>query len=235
MVGNPLIKRGGALRSSYIWSKGVNIPGVERDPSKPGRENALQRFYGDSRSKRFLFSSQAQEEMERCAFTDGMFILVFDDVRKQVLYPLQVSEIAAVYVNPDYAGEVWGYLREWDEVKPDGKTRARREWILTDLYPKKARIKSIKFSGKDVPVGQDKTAIDQKFNSQVGWTLGVPDAVAAIVWARIYSEMMEHGRVMTASLARFAMKVTAATGKGAKNASVSVSAGGSAGQTAAVS
>lgn len=87
--------------------------------------------------------------------------------------------------------------------------------------------------GKDVKVNKDKVLFDQTFNSQVGWPLGVPDALAAIVWARIYSELMNHGKVMTESLAKFAFKVVQNSKKGADQVGVKTQRGGS-GQTAVV-
>src|SRR5690606_15782657 len=97
----------------------------------------------------------------------------------------------------------------------------------TDRYSGGARKKTI----NKIPVAENKTLFDQTFNSQVGWPLGVPDALAAIVWARIYSEMVNHGKVMTESLAKFAFKATQNTPKGANQVGVKTTTGG-AGQTA---
>src|SRR5690606_13695669 len=45
-VGNPLVKRGLALRYSYVWSKGVTIPGVNEDSgTRAGRKTDLENFY----------------------------------------------------------------------------------------------------------------------------------------------------------------------------------------------
>lgn len=237
-VGNPLIKRGSALRGSYVWSKGVNIPGAtptagaSGEKKAPGRKSNLERFYKDPRTQAYLLSSEANDEMERSAVSSGMYLLVGSDTSKKILHPVPIDEISAILTNPDYKGEIWAYLREWDAINADGKTELRKEWIYTDRFDG-ARKKTIKSGTQRVPVAADKTIFDQTFNSQVGWPLGVPDGLAALVWARIYSEMMNHGKVMTESLAKFAFKVVQNTQKGAKNAGVQLGQGG-AGKAAVV-
>lgn len=226
-VGNPYIKRGSALRANYVWSKGVNIPGSEGNPKQRGQKGKLVNFCADPKSQAFLLSPEAHGEMERSAFSTGTYMLVGDERTKRIEYPVSITEITAILTNPDYLGEVWAYLREWDHLKPNGKTEKRKQWIYTDRYSGGARKTVI----NKVPVAEGKTLFDQTFNSQIGWPLGVPDALAAIVWARIYSEMVNHGKVMTESLAKFAFKVTQNTQKGADKVGVKTSTGG-AGQTA---
>ena len=239
VVGNPIIKRGVALRHSYIWSKGLNIPGVGSEgktqaaQERRGRKSKLEAFYGHRNTQAYLTSPEAFNEMETSAATQGVYMLVGDDSSKRILHPITIDEISAILTNPDYKGEVWAYLRVWDAVKPDGTTEPREEWIYTDRF-EGVREKSILSGGnKRIKVAQNKTVFDQTFNSQVGWPLGVPDALAAIVWARIYSELMNHGKVMTESLAKFAFKVTQNTKKGADNVGVKMSRGGT-GQTAVI-
>lgn len=232
LVGNPLIKRGAALRGSYVWSKGVNIPGLTDSSSRKGRKTDLERFYRDANTQAYLLSPEANDEMERAAISSGTYLLVGDDRKKRIKHPVPISEIAAVLRNPDYAGEVWAYLREWNEYDPDGKAAIKQRWIYTDRFPG-TRQGTISFNKKPVQVEKNLTIFDQTFNSQIGWPLGVPDALAALVWARIYSELMNHGKVMTESLAKWAFKVTQNTQKGAERAGVKAGHGG-AGQTAVV-
>lgn len=220
-VGNPYIKRGSALRSNYTWSKGVNIPGSVIEPSKTGRKTALQRFCNHPRTQAYLLSAEAHGEMERSAFSSGTYMVVGNDRSKTLEHPVSILEIDAILTNPDYIGEIWAYLRVWDQISPDGTTEQRKQWYYTDRFDG-VRKKSIKSGQESIPVAQDRTLFDQTFNSQVGWPLGIPDALAAIVWARIYSEMVNHGKVMTESLAKFAFKVTQATPKGASNVGAQV-------------
>lgn len=232
LVGNPIIKRGSGLRGSYVWSKGVKIPGAERAPGKKGTSTKLERFCKDKKTQAYLLSSEANDEMERAAVATGMYLLVGEDRTKKILHPIPIDEIKAIQANPDYKGEVWAYLREWDSIDGQGKTKTQKEWIYTDRFDG-TRKQSIKTETESIPVAENKTVFDQTFNSQIGWPLGVPDALSAIVWAKIYSELMNHGKVMTESLAKFAFKVTQTSQKGANNVGVKTSRGG-AGQTAVI-
>lgn len=239
IVGNPIIKRGVGLRHSYIWSKGLNIPGVSTEgktqdkKDSRGRKSKLETFYKDRKTQAYLTSPEAFNEMETAAATQGTYLLVGDEKTKKILYPVTIDEITNVMTNPEYKGEVWAYLREWSSETPSGETKEHKEWIYTDRF-EGTRLSSIGEEGVNaVKVAKDKTIFDQVFNSQIGWPLGVPDALAAIVWARIYSELMNHGKVMTESLAKFAFKVTQSTKKGADQVGVKTQRGGS-GQTAVV-
>lgn len=229
VVGNPFIKRGSALRTNYTWSKGLNIPGAE-PTKKRGNKSNLEKFCNHPRTLAYLLSAEANDEMERSAFASGMYLLVGNDSSKTIEHPIPVDEIESVMTNPDYAGEIWAYLRVWDSYDESGKTKPEKAWYYTDRFDG-TRKQSIKTGAETVKVAKSKTIFDQTFNSQVGWPLGIPDALSAVVWARIYSEMVNHGKVMTESLAKFAFKVTQSTAKGAANVGVKTSKGGG-GQTA---
>lgn len=233
IVGNPIIKRGTELRASYIWSKGVNIPGVNDDPSKRGRKSEVERFCRDPKTRRYLLSAESHLEKERAAVSSGEYLLVGDDEAKKILHPVPLSEITDVLVNPDYAGEVWAYKRQWRTLGAGGVAETKTLWYYTDQYIG-VRKKELGREPWSVPVAQNRTIIDQTFNSQVGWPLGVPDGLAAIVWARIYSELMNHGKIMTEALAKFAMKVTVNSKSGASNVGLKLAGSGGSGQTAAL-
>jgi hypothetical protein len=171
--------------------------------------------------------------MERAAVSAGGYMLLGNDSRNTIIAPVPLSEITGVFLNPDYAGDVWAYKRSWETLDANGKPDKREFWYYTDRYEgdRKTEIGDV---GNKVPVAKDRTLIDQTFNSQVGWPLGVPDGLAAIVWARIYSELMTHGKVMTESLAKFAMKVTTNSKAGATNVGVKLAGNGGSGQTAVI-
>lgn len=229
IVGNPYIKRGSSLRANYVWSKEINIPG-SAPTKKRGNKSLLEKFCNHPKTREYLLSPEASEEMERAAFASGTYLLIGDDSKKIIDHPVPVGEITSIMTNPDYAGEVWAYKREWNSYDGEGKSTTKKRWYYTDRYEGE-RKESIGSGENLVPVAKGKTLFDAVFNSQVGWPLGVPDALSAIVWARIYSEMVNHGKVMTESLAKFAFKVVQNTHAGAKNVGVKTSQGG-AGQTA---
>lgn len=233
IVGNPIIKRGTELRASYIWSKGVNIPGVNADPSRPGRKSEVERFYRDAKTKRYLTSAESHLEKERAAVSAGEYLLVGDDRNKKIIHPIPLSEIDGILVNPDYTGEVWAYKRKWSSLNSKGETETKSFWYYTDRYEGK-RETGFGEGVSRVGVAPERTVIDQTFNSQVGWPLGIPDGLAAIVWARIYTELMTHGKIMTEALAKFAMKVTVNSKNGASNVGLKLANSGGTAQTAAL-
>jgi len=51
-IGNPLIKRGAKLRSSYVWSRGVNFPRMS--------SRVRNRMF-TNQNERFIFSQEAYE------------------------------------------------------------------------------------------------------------------------------------------------------------------------------
>ena len=235
-VANPLIKRGIALRTSYIFSKGVNIPGYDKynnasgaGERKPGRKGAEERFFSSLVNKANVFGPGAYEKMEKAAASDGVFVLLGEAATKE-LRILPLHEITGVYTHPDHIDEIWGYQRTWSRSSTDTATAQLVEWYMTDAYPEK------RLPGKinDVKVNSGVTAIDIRFNQNAGWTFGIPDAVAAAVWSSVYSEMVQAGRVMTKALARFAYKVTAQTSKGAQAAGIKIAGSDGAGQTASM-
>lgn len=233
IVGNPIIKRGTELRASYVWSKGVNISGVNDDPSKRGPKSGVEKFWRTNGVTRYLGSPRSHGEMERAAVAAGAYMLLGNDSTNTIISPVPLSEITGVFLNPDYAGDVWAYKRSWQTLNEAGQPEERESWYYTDRY-EGVRKTQIGAEGSKVPVAANRTIIDQTFNSQVGWPLGVPDGLAAIVWARIYSELMTHGRVMTESLAKFAMKVTTKSATGATNVGVKLAGNGGSGQTAVI-
>lgn len=213
-VGNPLIKRGLALRASYVFSKGMNIPGWEfsptaggRVPSK-GRPSNKAKFFNNPVNRKYLWSTEAQFELENAAGTDGVIVAMGDNRTKEVRV-LPLSEIKNVAVNPEFPSEVVAYLREF--VRNDGKKQVTEKyWIYVDWYtgPKQDEI-------SEVPVDKTKTAFDMQFNSKTGWAFGVPDAMAATAWSKIYSELVNDGRAMTRVMAKYALTL-----KGKKRATM---------------
>lgn len=229
---NPLIRRGGGLRYSYVWSKGVQIPGVDEEAGRRrGRRSNLETFYRNPINQENVFSDSAHQAMELSVFTDGSYLLLGDNKTKE-LRNFPISEVAAIHVNPEFSGEVWAVLREWapDPVKPD---QLRRRWYYSDTFSGRKQGSIVDENGKSVPVDAGKTLIDFWANRQVGWAVGVPDALSAMPWVRIYTELVMNGKTMTEALARFASKIKVNSKPGAANVGVKMSSGG-AGQAAVI-
>lgn len=222
-VGNPLIKRGLALRYSYVWSKSVTIPGVNEETGKRGRKSNLENFYRNPTNQEHLFSDAAHQAMEFSAGTDGCYLLLGHEDTKTVR-AIPLSEVAAVYVNPEFSGEVWAILREWNP-NPNGTT-VRRRWYYSDQFTGRRQKSITDDLGASVAVDPNHTLLDFWANRQVGWALGIPDALPAVPWARVYTELFMNGKTMTEALSRFVSKVKVQSKAGANNVGVKMGGGG---------
>jgi hypothetical protein len=230
VIGHPLIQNAANLRSNYVWSKGVNIPGGVKT-GKQGRQSPVFKFVNDPVNQDNLFSSEAEDKLEHAASTDGTILLLGDDGSKTVrVVPLH--EFTDLYVNPDFPGEVWAYRRQWESYTGTTPVQMDR-WYYTDRFPGTKQA-SITVGGKRVTVDKTVTLFDQRFNGQVGWPLGVPDLIAAVAWARMYSDAMKRGSQMQAAMATLAYKAVGSSAASANSMAVKIAGASGAGNTASM-
>jgi hypothetical protein len=85
-----------------------------------------------------------------------------------------------------------------------------------------------------VEVDKNVTLFDQKFNGQVGWPLGVPDLIAAVAWAKMYSDAMKRGKSMTDAMAQLAFKAVSGLRGGAGQTAAKIAGSTGAGNTASM-
>lgn len=208
---NPHVKRGAKLRSSYVWSDQIDYSGVPGmgEPAGRGAPNVGARV-DDPINQRYMFSAMAREERELSLYTDGGFLLIGDDRKRQVR-PMPLNQISGLYTNDDDPSEVWAYRRLW---YTNGGVTPNVEWIFTDLFKDK-QTDSINYNGVIEPVAKTKTIIDGWVNTQPGWTLGFPDAGCIVEWAKIYSEFIKSGKIMTDAMARIWATAKAQSSTGA--------------------
>lgn len=239
MVKSPIIDRGAQLRHSYVWSKGVNLPEPPKEEkdedgkAKRGPKSASHRAHAyieDAINQRYVFSPLAHEEMERAAYSDGNIFLLGDNATKEIRR-VPLDEITNFITNPDFKEEIWAWKRTWDSTNRRGKTTKMSTWYYTDDCPAPMRDRA-KTQIQNDPVDHDKTMIVQSLNRMVGWPLGIPDAVAVVAWAKLYSEFLKHGYVMSRALASIAFKATSASKTGAQNAAVQFASPQGSGSTA---
>lgn len=199
-VGNPLIKRALGLRKSYVFSKGVNIPGYEFKPTvtKRGRPSQTSKFFSNKVNQRYLIDPSHREMLEQTAFTDGVIFHLGDDKTKTIRQ-IPIWEIAGIATHPDYPTEVIAIKREWTRQEAGKQAENMVRWYYVDQH-EGDRAQKI----DEHLVERDKTMFIQNFNAQSGWLWGVPDALTAVVWSRIYTELMNYGRAMTKTLAQLA-------------------------------
>ena len=223
--GNPLLKRGAALRTSYVFGKGISFG--ELQPR-------FRRFIDDPINQDVLFSPEAQAINERSHFTDGQFFVLGDTVTKR-FQRIPFSEIGGVVTNPDNPEEIWYVKRSWTRKAQElGGTNSRDEeqnvWYPTDTYqPANGRYVA--------RIADDR--VDAKFrmfvsrvNRRSGRTFGTQDCLPAVPWAHAYNEYLKDGSRMLKALSMFAWQLKSKTKTGVQNAAAAIATPPSAGSTA---
>lgn len=218
-VGNPLIKRGYKLRSSYVWGRAFIMPKIS---------NRVKTKVTNPVNERCLFSPAAFEELELSAYTDGN-VFVLGRISDQQFMRVPMAEISGVMTDPDNNEVIWAVRRTWNRVIANGNTETVTRWYYTDTYPdgmgKSRNISSVATSTNEI-VDLNYVMFHQAFNSHIGWTFGVPDALPVIAWSKLYREFLENGSIMTRALAQFAYKISSKRGSGATNAAAKVAVAG---------
>jgi hypothetical protein len=213
-IKNPLIGRGLRLRQFYVWGLGLS---VNARSTGPDRENAqaqdvnvvVQAFLDDPGNRAALTGEQAREENERALGTDGnLFLTCFTDPltgRVQVR-AVPFDEIDDVIANPDDRSDPWYYRRRWmaTVIDPTSGAANTREQIAyypaLGYRPRPSRPRVI--DGHEVH--WDAPMRHVRVNGLRGWKFGLPDAYAAIDWARAYKEFLTDWARLVKGLSRFA-------------------------------
>ena len=224
VAGSALPKRANELRYSYTFGKSFIIPDVHTDStlSKRGRKSVLQTFYDDPENQQYLFGEEAQFTMHSASSTDGMYLFLGDNATKRGR-PVPITQITAIYTNPDFPDDIWGYKREWSSYNADGKATPEKKWYLTDRFPDNKKKPT---TLNKVAVDTTKTIIDLRFNTQSGWTLGVPDLMAGQIWNKKYLQMIQDGEQVSHTLAVLSAKVRVNSQAGAKSVGAQVKRAG---------
>lgn len=223
--GNPLLKRGCGLRTSYIFGRGVSFA------DQPPR---IQKFIQDPRNQEVLFSPEAQTVNERANFTDGQFFLLANVATKQ-FQRIPFAEITAVVTDPDDAERVRYIRRTWTNKIQELSSGAAKETIMQVWYPVDTYTPD---NGRYVASIQG-NPVDVKFrmfnfhvNRRSGQVWGVPDAFPALPWAHAYNEYLKDGSRMLKALSMFAWQLKSKTKGGATNAAAAIATPKTAGSVA---
>lgn len=232
VVGNPFVKQGSHLRNVGIWGEGVEFS-VTTTRGKistlpPGIRDAMKK----PANLAYLFSADAQEELERAAYTDGTIFLLFDS-NAQTFQRVPLAEIVADWRNPNNSEEVWLYRRQWlkDITGPREGSNLMTRWYYTDRFTGR-RQKTVTYSGNREQVSEAQVMVVKTFNRQTGWAYGVPDALPVIAWAKLYKEFLVNGYIMSRALAQIAYKATAPSNQARQSAAAEIVKPGQAGSTA---
>jgi hypothetical protein len=216
-IKSPLIGRGLRIRRNYVWGQGVEI--TAREVSTEGGEHEVndlvQALIDSPEYQRVIGSAQAREERETNLGTQGeFFVLAVHDTAARTVRPRLVpaAQIVDYISNPEDLTEVWFYKRQWTTNQVELGTGRREvitrtEWhpVLDYRPPTGTRLDMIGMAR----IRWDQPIQHCAVNSVTDGPWGIPDAYAAIDWARAYADYLGSWAGLMKSLARYAFKVTA--------------------------
>lgn len=223
--GNPLLKRGSGLRSSYIFGRGVSFS------EQPPRINKLMM---DTQNQDVLFSAEAQVINERSHFTDGQFF-VLGNMGSKKFQRIPFAEITAVVTDPDDPETIRYYRRSWSRSVQDlssssVSTKEMNVWYPTDTYePFGGRYAA---TIQNQPVDSSYRMFSSRVNRRAGHIWGIPDAFSAVPWAYAYNEYLKDGSRMLKALSMFAWQLKTKTKTGGATAAATIATASRVGSTA---
>jgi hypothetical protein len=213
---NPLLKRGSALRSAYVWGQGVEITARANGKERGGEQDVqaiVAAFLADPGNQRSLTGAEARDQLEHALFTDGeVFHACFTNPRtgRVQVRTLPADEIVEVICNPEDNAEPWFFRRRWVQMTYEANGSQRNE-LREELYPaidyRPAGVGRFR-TYANLPIRWDAPVIQTTVNRPLHWHRGIPDAYAAIDWSRAYKTFLEDWATLMKSLARFAWKLT---------------------------
>lgn len=215
-----LIKRAVELRTSYIWGKGIIIPGLPQGKKKSGNVPHIRSFYENRQNQKTLFSAEAHELLESTAASDGI-VLILANVQNKETRLIPLKEIAEIWVDEDFGDEPIAYRREWTHYFA-GKQVTKTKWYYVANY-KKAKQKTLKtFANVDVEVDPNYVAFAKRFNRTSGELLGLPDTAPALPSYSEFSKLYKAGTSVQLAMASITAKSISNTKAGNKNAALSI-------------
>lgn len=213
-VANPLIKRGLALRTAYVFGQGVGTTAAGDGSNGSQDVNELvQEFLDDAEVREVFAGAQAQERNETSLGTDGnVFFSLFTNPLTGGVRPrlIDFDEISDKFTKPGDKTTTWYYLRTWVEVDPSGKETEHKAYYPDISYRPLSRPRTIARGGSTevVEVVWDAPIFHVKVNALNSWKFGIGDAYAALPWARGYKEFLEDWALLMKSLSRIAWQTS---------------------------
>lgn len=212
-IQNPLLKRGAAIRAAYVFGQGVEITARAngRQQGEQDVHEVVQRFLDDPSNLRSFTGSQARVELEHGLFTDGeLFLVMFTSPRtgRVQVRSIAADQIVEVITNPEDAAEPWYYRRRWEQqtYAADGTPLYEQREQLYPCVDYRPRTRPRQWIG--LPVDWSAPVLHVAVNRPLHWQRGIPDAYAAIDWARAYKIFLEDWATLIKSLSRFAWRLT---------------------------
>jgi hypothetical protein len=213
-IKSPLIRRGLNLRSAYVWGQGVEISARAngRQPGEQDVQKVINDFLTDPANQRAVTGAEARDQLEHALGTDGeVFLTLFTrpSTGQVQVRTIGADEIVRVVTNPEDRTEPWYYHRRWVRQTLDPVTGSVTHDTLEAYYPAvdyrpATRPRQI---GRQ-PVRWESPVLHVAANRPHGWDRGIPDAYAAIDWAKAYKEFLEDWARLMRALSRYAWKAT---------------------------
>lgn len=210
-VGNPLIKRGLAVRAGYVMGQGVGITArASGDKATQDVNQVVQEFLDDPGNRAAFTGHQAHIRHENALGTDGnVLIALFTSPLtgrvKARLLPF--DEVEEKITNPEDRTETWFYKRTFTKGK--NPVTGEEAETVTVFYPD---IRHRPFTKQrfidNHPVRWDAPVYHVQDNGLEGWLWGIGDAYAALPWARAYKGFLEDWAQLMQSLSRIVWQVS---------------------------
>lgn len=211
-AGNPIVKRGVNVRSSYIWGDGIVF-------DTAGTRGKPDTIVSAGQNAKMMFSPEAYHEAECSLATDGTVFILVQRKGKQIVR-LPMSQISGFITNPDTGlrDDIRYYKRVWSQETIDASGNVQYSQVGA-WYPDASYTGDLPSVIQNLPVFKNEAIVRVCANKQAGWIMGLPDLLAVAYWARAYKEFLESNFILTKTLAKYAWKVTSATPAGQKRAS----------------
>lgn len=209
VVAHPLVRRGVALRCSYVHGNGG--PQVTVEHENPDVAETIAAWWGMPENVKAVTGPEARARLERSLTTDGnVFIAAFTQPKTGVvrLRTLPFEEITAIHTDPGDRLTVQFYERRHTVNDREQVT------LYPDITHQPARRPTM-VDGK--PVRWDAPVRHVKINDLDGWLYGLSDLVSIAPWARAYRDFLADWAKLMRSLSQFAWRATA-DGKRARRA-----------------
>lgn len=226
---NPHMRNGFMLRHSFVWQGDMhydNIPGDDKSVHTTGRRGKtnVQKLIDDT-NNRLVHSKTARRRREHALFADGIYLVIGENGSKK-LHPISLHEITDTQRDDLYEDEIVAYRITRNEARRDPSTGSligdREEksfWVYVDWFTGDKPDFMI-YNGQTEDVLKGHTAFDMHANKPDGAAFGSPDAIAAVVWARVIRDLIMNGVKMQDALAMFAFRVQSPSKKGGENAAL---------------
>lgn len=212
VASHPLIRRADQLRNDYVFGRGMHFVPTTGKKLPPKVTKAIESTY----NAQAVFSRDAWGELQTTLLTDGNLFLLWDK-DSQLYTRVPLSQIEAVYTDPDSSERIWYVKRTWTS-HVNGTGVSKSVW-----YPVAGYTGTRRNSIKGVRVN-NRAHMHIKYGKRfVGHTFGMPLGFAAIAWAVAYSAYLKNNLKLVETYARIAYKISGASTKSGAAVSAKVS------------